>query len=85
MMSEPVDRSNIRCNNCHYEGKVHASGTKQFAIFFSMLLLSAFFLPLIIAALAYMIWILAQAPKRLCPQCKSTDLETLPPKAQDLE
>ena len=81
-MSEELDLSNIRCKQCQYEGKVHASGAKQFAIFFAMLVLSAFFLPLIIAALAYMVWILAQSPKRLCPQCKSTDIETHPRKVE---
>lgn len=74
MSSQPQDTSLIHCNNCHFEGKVHASGAKQFLIFMLLLVSSAYFLPMIVAALAYMVFILAQSPKRMCPKCKSTDL-----------
>ena len=73
-MSQPQDRSLIHCNDCHFEGKVHASGSKQFFIFMLMLFSSAYFLPMIVVALAYMVYILAQSPKRMCPKCKSTNL-----------
>ncbi|MDH5300740.1 MAG: hypothetical protein OEW58_05190 [Gammaproteobacteria bacterium] len=73
-MSQPQDKSLIHCNNCHFEGKVHASGAKQFALFMLMLAASAYFLPMIVVALAYMIFILSQSPKRMCPKCKSTNL-----------
>ena len=76
-MEKQLDQSIVHCNDCQFEGKVHASGAKQFGIFMLILFSSAYFLPMIIAALAYMVYILSQSPKRMCPKCKSTNLTAI--------
>jgi hypothetical protein len=76
-MEKQLDQSIVHCNDCQFEGKVHASGAKQFGIFMLILFSSAYFLPMIIVALAYMVYILSQSPKRMCPKCKSTNLTAI--------
>ncbi|MDH5546569.1 MAG: hypothetical protein OEZ43_13320 [Gammaproteobacteria bacterium] len=66
----------IQCKDCGFQGEARSNSSQLFLIFIAMILLSAFFLPLIILALAYLVWIISKPSKKSCPQCKSHNIET---------
>jgi len=76
-MSQPNANYGIHCNSCHFEGQGQTNSAKTFMIFMAMICASAYFLPLIIAALAYMVWIIARPADRKCPKCGSKDFTPL--------
>ncbi|MDH5377514.1 MAG: hypothetical protein OEX00_04250 [Gammaproteobacteria bacterium] len=76
-MTQEVDNTLIHCNKCGFEGKGKVSGAGAFIFMIVLLMASAYFLPLIVIALGFMVWIISQPSKRSCPSCKSSDVETL--------
>jgi len=76
-MTKEIDNTLIHCNKCGFQGKGSVSGAGAFIAMIAMLMASAFFLPLIIAALAFMVWMITQPSSRRCPECKSRDVSTL--------
>lgn len=76
-MSHTTGNYGIHCNQCSYEGPGKTNSTKAFVIFMIILAGSAYFLPLIIAALAYMGWLIAQPSKYKCPKCDTEDVSYL--------
>lgn len=83
-MSQAGKPSNIiRCNKCQYTGPGKSNSTALFGILLVLFLASAYFLPLIVVALVYMAWIMAQPAKFSCPQCKTRDVASLKPSTTD--
>ena len=76
-MSTANSNYGIHCNSCDYEGQGKTNSSTTFMIFLAMICASAYFLPLIIAALAYMAWIIARPAQRKCPKCGSQDYTPL--------
>jgi len=73
-MSQPKLQYGIHCNECQFEGPAKTNSSNIFLIFFALLCLSIFFLPLIIVALIYMAIAIAKPAKKSCPTCKSTNI-----------
>ena len=63
-----------RCEDCGYHGKSRVTGVAAFMTMIGMLIMSAWFLPMIIVALGFMIWIISKPAKRYCPGCKSSNM-----------
>jgi len=74
-MQQTKTINGIKCADCGYQGTYKSNSSLLFLIFVAMVFFSAFFLPLIIVALAYLVWILSKPPARTCPQCKSSNVE----------
>ena len=72
-----------RCDNCDYHGLSRVTGASAFMAMIGLLILSAWFLPLIIVALGFMVWMISKPAKRYCPKCKSSQLTQIT--AEDLE
>lgn len=73
-MSQSKFQYGIHCNECQYEGQARTNSSNIFLIFFAILCLSIFFLPLIVAALVYMGVAISRPAKKSCPSCKSSDI-----------
>lgn len=73
--SQPL--SGIQCKDCGYQGPAKTNNSTMFLIFVGLVFLSAFFLPLIIVSLAYLVWILSRPNTKSCPQCKSLRVEEI--------
>lgn len=76
-MSTQGESEYFRCEDCGYHGPSRVSGAAAFMVMIGMLILSAWFLPFIILALGFMIWIISKPAKRYCPGCKSGNLEQI--------
>lgn len=74
-MSVRSEFNYYHCNKCGHDGKSRVSGAGAFILMIVMLCLSAWFLPLVVIALAFMVWMLTKPAKRYCTACKSTDLQ----------
>jgi len=85
-MNQEIDPNFIHCHDCQYEGKNKGTAAKEFIIFGVILLFSPIFLPLIIVALAYLVWIISKPIKHICPACNSANVVSLDAhKAQSVE
>ena len=71
-MQQTKTINGIKCADCGYQGTYKSNSSLLFLVFVAIVFLSAFFLPLIIVALAYLVWILSKPNKKSCPQCKSS-------------
>lgn len=80
MNHKPVSNE-IHCNSCGYEGRGKSNSTLAFLVLVVIFCTSVVFLPMIIVALAYMVWILSKPVSYACPQCKSKDVAELKPAA----
>jgi len=76
-MTQSTENYGVHCNACDFEGQAKTNSSTAFIVFFVMLCCSVFFLPLIIVALVYMGWFIAQPGKKKCPKCGSEDLTAL--------
>ena len=76
-MQQPELVDGIHCNGCGYEGRAKSNNSAMFLVFLAMIFLSAFFLPIIVLALAYLVWIITQPPKKKCPECKSSNVNEM--------
>lgn len=70
-MSFALYRKSIHCPNCHYEGSAKLAGNGAgMWVAFLILLMVAFFVPLLWIAAGLMILIMLLRPaKQLCPKC----------------
>lgn len=76
MQPKPVSNE-IHCNNCNYEGRGKSNSSLTFLVLVVIFCSSVVFLPMIIVALAYMVWIISRPVSYVCPECKSKDVVAL--------
>ena len=76
-MQQTTIVNGIKCKDCGFQGEAKTNSSQLFLIFVALVFLSAFFLPLIIVALAYLVWIISKPAKKTCPQCKSAKIEQI--------
>ena len=74
-MQQTKTINGIKCADCGYQGAFKSNNSLLFLIFVGIVFLSAYFLPLIIVALAYLVWILSKPNQKTCPECKSLNVE----------
>ncbi|MDH5233239.1 MAG: hypothetical protein OEZ58_24190 [Gammaproteobacteria bacterium] len=72
----------IICNQCGFIGQASSGSAKTFVVFMILLCSSAYFLPMVIVALAYMAWMISLPAKKTCPKCKSADLSPYQAKSE---
>jgi len=62
----------IKCPNCHYEGKaqIKGSGCGLWLLFLVLFFISFLFWPLFIVAGIMFLWLLLKPADQICPKCK---------------
>jgi hypothetical protein len=73
-MQQTKTINGIKCLDCGFEAPYKSNNAMLFLIFIAMIFLSAYFLPLIIVALAYLVWIMSKPSQKVCPKCKSENV-----------
>lgn len=74
-MQQTTVSKELKCTDCGFQGPVKTNNSLTFLIFVALICLSAYFLPLIVVALAYLVWILSRPASTPCPKCKSRNTE----------
>ena len=76
MQHKPVSNE-IHCNSCGYKGAGKSNSAMAFMVLVALFCVSVIFLPAIVIALVYMVWILSKPATYSCPKCKSKDISPL--------